>query len=292
MTTPVLQPNMGAPSHPAAASQQPGAALEQITIASRIPEFWPDQPRVWFVRLESTINQQRLSDLARYDLVITKLNKEIIGQVTDILVKPPDTNKYEMLKERLLTIFEESASRQVQKLIGEMELGDQRPSQLLRRMRNLAQERVPDETLTVLWQSHLPTAIKAVLAVADAKDLDVLAKIADKVLENTSMGAVQVAETTENPGKAANGTDALLGQLAKINLRLSNLERGRSRQKNRSGYDSRASSRNSRSQSRSGSDRKSGNWLCFYHFRYRERAVKCVEPCNWKGEKVNKQPEN
>ncbi|KAL4718548.1 hypothetical protein ACJJTC_006432 [Scirpophaga incertulas] len=102
-------------------------AVDQITIASRIPEFC---------------------------------------QVTDILIKPPENDKYKAQKERLLTLFEESASWQVQKLIGEMELGHQRPSQLLRRMRNLAQEKVPDDTLKVLWQSHLPTTVKGILAVS------------------------------------------------------------------------------------------------------------------------------
>lgn len=41
----------------------------------------------------------------QYDhLVIAKLGKELITQVTDILVTPPKTGKYDALKTRLLAI--------------------------------------------------------------------------------------------------------------------------------------------------------------------------------------------
>ncbi|GBP85257.1 Retrovirus-related Pol polyprotein from transposon 412 [Eumeta japonica] len=76
-------------------------------------------------------------------------------------------------------------SRQLQKLLSEVELGDQRPSRLLRRMRDLVRTKIPDNTLRVMWTGHLPTAVRAVLAVSDTKDLDNLAAVADKIIENT-----------------------------------------------------------------------------------------------------------
>ncbi|KAJ8729096.1 hypothetical protein PYW08_000677 [Mythimna loreyi] len=98
-------------------------ALASITVASRIPEFWADQTRLWFVRFEATVENQKLSDAAKQDLVITKLSKTAIEQVSDLLLAPPETRKYKTLKERLLEVFEESESRRLLKLIGEMELG-------------------------------------------------------------------------------------------------------------------------------------------------------------------------
>ncbi|CAG4973871.1 unnamed protein product [Colias eurytheme] len=64
-----------------------------------------------------------------------------------------------------------------------MELGDQKPSQLTRKMQDLALGRVTTETLLVLCQNLLPPAIRAVLAVSDSKSEDILASIADKVME-------------------------------------------------------------------------------------------------------------
>ncbi|XP_075990309.1 uncharacterized protein LOC142985957 [Anticarsia gemmatalis] len=146
--------------------------MAQITVASRIPEFWTDQPRLWFVQMDAILAPQKLSDEARYNLAITKLGKDVISQLTDYLLKPPNTKKYEGLKERLLTIFEETQTRRLQKLIGEMELGDQRPSQLLTKMTDLARGKISSETLRILWQGHLPESVRAVLTVADTTELE------------------------------------------------------------------------------------------------------------------------
>lgn len=51
-----------------------------------------------------------------------------------------------------------------------MELGDQRPSQLLRRMRDLARDKIPDETFRIMWQGHLSSSVRAGLAVSEVKE--------------------------------------------------------------------------------------------------------------------------
>lgn len=129
------------------------------------PEFWVEQSRLWFVQFEAAVDSQKLSDAAKQNLVVTKLNKSAIQQVSDLLLTPPETKKYQTLKDRLLQVFEESETRQFQKLLSEMELGTQKPSQLLRRMRDLARGKIPDQTLKIMWNSHLPSSVQAVLAV-------------------------------------------------------------------------------------------------------------------------------
>lgn len=117
-------------------------------------------------------------------MVIAKLSKDAIAQVTDFLAKPPDKNRYNALKEKLLQVFEES--RKLYKLIGEMELGDQGPSQLLTKMTDLARGKVNEDTLSLLWKRHLPMWVRAVLTVSETNDLAQLTKLADQVLEYTS----------------------------------------------------------------------------------------------------------
>ncbi|KAJ8733515.1 hypothetical protein PYW08_001813 [Mythimna loreyi] len=268
-------------------------ALASITVASRIPEFWTDQTRLWFVQFEAAVENQRLSDAAKQNLVVTKLSKDAIQQVSDLLLAPPENRKYQTLKERLLQVFEESETKKLQKLLREMDLGEQKPSQLLRRMRDLAGGKMPNDTLKLMWQSHLPTAVRAILTVTDSENLDTLAVIADKVLENTGTNDAQIAVVNAAATAAPAGTAGSAGrpseeseirkiraEVARINVRLQQLERGRPRER-------RDTDRRPRSVSRSSSTpgkRKTANWLCFYHFRYRENATKCVKPCNWSGE--------
>lgn len=112
------------------------------------------------------------------------------------MATPPIAQKYKVLKSRLLDIYEESETKRVQKLIGDTQLGDQKPSQLLRRMQGLAGDRMSKETLLVLWQNHLPTAMRTVLAATSIDDADKLAAIADKIMETSR--PVEVAAVTQH----------------------------------------------------------------------------------------------
>lgn len=264
--------------------------ISSIAVTARIPEFWQDQPRLWFIQAEAVLQTQRTSEDAKYHLVIAKLGKEVITQVTDILVSPPATGKYETLKSRLLAIYEETQGRQIQKLIGEMELGDQKPSQLLRRMRDLARDKVSDETLTILWRNHLPTTVRGVLAVSDTKDLNTLATIADKVMETTKpLNAVSQVDqrallTAEKQPQTTGEINELVEEIRSLNARISRMEndRGRSRSRFQSNQHRNRSMSRGRSNSVNRRTPESPNWLCSYHFRYKHRAYKCVEPCNWR----------
>lgn len=82
-----------------------------------------------------------MSDLNKFQVVISKLPKDIICQLTDLLINPPNTNKYEAIKQILLTIHEERETKTIQKFISEMDL-DQKPSQLLQKMRDLARGKI------------------------------------------------------------------------------------------------------------------------------------------------------
>jgi hypothetical protein len=78
--------------------------LSAISLAARIPDFWQDQPRLWFLQVEAILAQQKAGDLANYNMVIAKLGKDAVRQVADILQDPPADKKYEALKTRLLSV--------------------------------------------------------------------------------------------------------------------------------------------------------------------------------------------
>jgi len=255
----------------------PPAEVMSISLASRIPEFWMDQPRVWFIRVEAILAPQKMGDDSKFDLVVSKLPKEVIMQLTDFLTKPPETGKFLAIKTKLLTLFEDSKNRQIEKLIGEMELGDQKPSQLLQRMRSLAHEKIPDDTLRVLWQSHLPATMRAVLVASACKDLDTLAMIADNVAEATRSNHISAITQTSREQSKNSDIASISAQLAKMNARITTMERSRSRTRQQGNF--------YRHPSRSKSRRRnpeSPDWLCKYHFRYRQRAHRCEPPCAWK----------
>ncbi|XP_047532108.1 uncharacterized protein LOC125067493 [Vanessa atalanta] len=243
--------------------------LAVVTVSSRIPEFWCDQPRLWFVQCEAILVPQKLS---RFNLVVTKLGKEVIQQVSDILLKPPDVKKYDTLKERLLKVYEESEIRQFQKLLSEMELGDQKPSQLLRRMRDLAREKISDETLRIMWQGHLPPSVRGVLAVSEVRDLENLAAIADKVMETTrplQFAEVQAKSSSSTNASTSSDTAFIIAELAKLSLKIRNIEKQRNRREKYRGHRSR-----SRSASRIRNTMQNNpEWLCFYQISSQSKKM-------------------
>ncbi|XP_049872667.1 uncharacterized protein LOC126371427 [Pectinophora gossypiella] len=263
----------------------PVEPLAVISISNRIANFWTDQPRAWFVHAESTLLPQNTSDEVKYNVILSKLDKETITQITDLISSPPATGKYTALKNRLLQIYEESESRQLQKLIGEMELGDQKPSHLLRRMRQLAKDKVPDTTLMILWQNLLPSWVRGVLTVVEEKDLSKLAELADKMLETSRAAQVEsVGASTSTAPPLSSDAAMIVAEIAKLNIRMTDLERSRPRFRHQGGrgrrdFRGRSGSRRSNSRRR---NENNPNWLCHFHFRYRERATRCEEPCAWK----------
>jgi hypothetical protein len=276
------------------AEGQENATLATITVASRVPDFWADQPRLWFVQFEAVVESQRLTEAAKQNLVVAKLNKTAIQQVSDLLLAPPAERKYQTLKERLLQVFEESETRQFQKLLGEMELGSQKPSQLLRRMKDLARGKIPDATLQIMWNSHLPPGVQAVLAVTQETDLANLANVADKVLEATRPVDIAEVATSKSEEKAQGSIPTEIASIvARLSIEVAELRRSRDTQRKNPDR-GRSSSGNRRfERPRSSSRNQRGpNWLCFYHYRFRERAAKCVQPCSWKKPKAQQPAEN
>ncbi|CAK1588179.1 unnamed protein product [Parnassius mnemosyne] len=128
-----------------------------ISLSLRISPFWRDKPRLWFVSFEAATNDLKKSQAQLAQMVIAQLEKQDIEQISDLLYNPPASDQYNSLKDRLIFAYEESNSRQLQKLLSEIELGDQKPTQLLRRMRTLARDKVPDSKLRLMWARKCTT---------------------------------------------------------------------------------------------------------------------------------------
>lgn len=280
--------------------------IATIGLASRIPPFWTDMPKMWFLRFESVLGPQHQGEQVKYDLVVSKLGKEELTQVSDLISSPPDQGRYTALKTRLLRVFQASAEAQFHKLVSEMELGQQRPSQLLAKMNELAKNSGAEgDTLKNLWLARLPAWVRAILATnkADAK-LEDLAEMADKVLDNLRNGELLAVETNSARSSSSTPTAAevnveLLTQMKTMALELKTLRSEVNTINNRRPYNGgRRWMRNrSRSRPRSRTPQRtprSEDWLCWYHFRYREASRRCESPCNWKktSSTNNNKPEN
>lgn len=102
----------------------------------KLSTFWRNRPKLWFAYLEKEIAAYRIrSDEIKYSTIIRHLDEQMIFAVADILEQPPETDKYNKLKNALIERFSDSLEKQLRILLKEMELGDRTPSTLLREKR-------------------------------------------------------------------------------------------------------------------------------------------------------------
>lgn len=270
-------------------TSKPEAENAAISLHSRLPAFWREDVALWFGQVESVIASAKLSDEQKYHLVVSVLDRADLKQISDILRRPPEAgSKYITLKKRLISVYEESETSQLQKLLSGLELGDMKPTQLLRKMRDLGESMIPDDALKVLWMNQLPQQIRAVLAVSSESSLDVLATMADKMWEQIEHRFVAAVSPPRAP--ASSQLDALTKQVEQLTLEIAEL-RGRSARNYRRPFHrrgrSRSHSRNrphdsrSRNYSPTRKHRTPDNpdWECRFHYRYGDKSTRCESPC-------------
>ncbi|GFR22830.1 uncharacterized protein TNCT_120861 [Trichonephila clavata] len=89
-------------------------------------------------------------DQTKFNIVLSALDEHILDFIEDILSNPPTENKYIALKSALLSRLTDFEEAKLKKLLGNLQLGDCRPSDLLRQMESLAGSKISEEFLKTL----------------------------------------------------------------------------------------------------------------------------------------------
>ena len=152
----------------------------------KLPPFWPSDPDVWFAQVEAQFSSRGITaQKTKYDYVVASLSPEFATEVRDLILNVP-TQHYDTLKQQLIARTAVPEQRRLQNLFHSVELGDRRPTQLLRRMQQLLGDSAATSgpLLRELFLQRLPPNVRMVLASSsDTKSLDKLATLADKVLD-------------------------------------------------------------------------------------------------------------
>lgn len=246
--------------------------VQAISTSTKIAEFWKDSPSLWFCHFEAIITSQKLGDESKFHLALTKLAKEEIQQVRDIILSPPEEQKYNTLKARLINCYEESEEKKFQRLFTDLEIGDQKPSQLLRKIKELGGNQINEATTRLVWLRQLPPSVTSILAVCKDETMEQLAQTADRIYENSSKQHIAAVSKVDDP------VTQLAAEFAEMRADIATLKFSNSRQNNRQRF----YRRTSYSQRRSPSPFRRNSNLCFYHTTYGSKARKCEKPCSWK----------
>ncbi|UYV69629.1 hypothetical protein LAZ67_7000033 [Cordylochernes scorpioides] len=214
----------------------------------KAPEFWPNDPELWFITLESQFLLNKPSPITNDDTKFSYL----------ISLLPPSTA--------------------IEQLLTQEELGDRLPSQLLRHLRQLIGESkaVSDTTLKMLWMQRLPKNIQIILTTQEQASLNSLADLADRVTEITSSPSSSTSTLEKELA-------SLRAEISALKIDLNKKEERIPRSRSRSSSSSRKSSPNSYRKYN-----PNGSW-CWYHFRFKHHARKCISPCTFNKKAKNQQ---
>lgn len=245
-------------------------------VAVKPPPFWKADPTLWFAQLEAQFAISSITqDDTKFYCVASAIEPEILHAVRDIILTPPANDKYITLKTRLIEQHAESEQSKIRRLLQGMELGDERPSQLLSRMRSLAGTTVGEPLLKSLWLARLPTQVQSILAALN-ENLTQLATTADKIHELNPCYAVNSTSTQQNSASQSVLEQQILA-LTKQVQELSSIVHERSRSRSR--YEN--SRGRNRSHSRGRRYKEPTDDMCFYHTNFGSKAKKCSPGCKY-----------
>lgn len=240
--------------------QQPEPQQHIARIAIKPVPFFKDEPDLYFIQLEAQFSNASITtDQTKYNHAIANFDPKYLQKVTDLLRSPPADNKYTTFKTRILKEFSDSQDRKFHRLIQDCVLGDDKPSQLLKRMKDLANNAINDDALKSMWIQRLPESVRAVISVAPG-DATQWAELADKMMEVTNFPTIAAVK---NP---------LFDEIAALRKEIAEL---------RSEHRSRKETKHDEKKDRSRSKSKSQIGFCYFHHRFGSNARKCNDPCTF-----------
>lgn len=287
------------PSRVPAPPVQGGLPATEAHLSLRLPPYWAHDPQLWFAQADAQFSARNVtSQTTKYAYVVGALPADTAAEIRDILLNPPRDNPYDTLKTELIARTAMSSQRRLQQLLTNEQLGDQKPTQLLRRMRALAGDAALDTPLLQeLFLQRLPPEARRILVAAGSIPLEDVAKLADRILETSPANSTTIASLAQPapaPGPGLGLSDihatlaAMTSSLQGLNAAVTNLTalvaststRGRS--PTPAGQRDRYGRRSTRRRSASPAQ-PDDSPFCWYHYTFGARAQKCKPPCNWPG---------
>ena len=93
--------------------------------------FWPSDPELWFTQVEAQFTVKNITlQCTKFAHVVAALSPEAATEFRDLILTPPSTNPFDVLKAILTERASLSKRRKIQQLLHAEELGDRKPSQL------------------------------------------------------------------------------------------------------------------------------------------------------------------
>ena len=223
-----------------------------------------------------------VQDSTKYDYIVGSLSPETAGEIRELLMDPTEGDKYQDIKRALLKQIQMSDQKRLQELLSKEDLGDRKPTQILRSMKQLVGDTVFDpKMMRALFIQKLPAAAQSIMvSAADEVELMVLAEMADKIVDVTTPQINKVAfsdRATNQPSEIS-----MLREVRQLRQMMTSMSMRGQAPQHRSPSRGRSPYRRQRDVNK--------HPLCWYHHRFGDKSTKCESPCNYDPKNLKRSP--
>ncbi len=96
-------PSTADSSPPSTSNTTSNVAITTNSVTIKIPPFWPSDPELWFAQVEAQFAIKQITvQNTKYSHVVAALSPEAATEVRDLILNPPETNLYDVLKKSLI----------------------------------------------------------------------------------------------------------------------------------------------------------------------------------------------
>ncbi|XP_036343606.1 uncharacterized protein LOC118752857 [Rhagoletis pomonella] len=191
----------------------------------------------------------------------------------------PQSDRFEYVKLKIIEHFDDIEQRRLNRLLSELPLGDNKPSELYFEMKRVAGSTIGESAWKSLWTKRLPAFAQPVVA-ASSGTASEFRKIADSIIDAVTPQHVHRVES--GGSSVINQLRTSIEDLGKRLDRFSVRSRSRNRQQSTNNFRPESSSRPDVQGSKPGSSASSANYQCWYHQKYGTNARKCRSPCRYR----------
>ncbi|XP_043279300.1 uncharacterized protein [Venturia canescens] len=253
----------------------------------KLPPFWKANPAIWFGLIENSFQLNGITDdTIQYRHVLLHLDNDTLPAVSDLLSTPPAESKYVTIKNRILTMYAETAETKLRRLLRGIEFTNEKPSMILQQIKNQAGGQLNDPALRTLFFEHLPEHVRAILAINEDQDLTKVAAQADKIVEVANNFATPTTSfNTNSQVMAASHQDlakpkakekqSMQDQIDKLSAQMKEIASTLNKLVQQNGN-------RSRSRSKSRARIPANSPTCYYHQKFGDNARRCQAPCDFK----------
>ena len=264
----------------------------------QLPSFSRDLES-WLVHTQAYLaTRTDVQDQQAFGAYIAALPTDVIALVRDVALSPPEHKKCDALIAALKKLYARPDD-EIYKDIQHTELGDDRPSELFRRMTTLntqAKVKLPKELLRSIHLSKMPDALHLHLeALAADKNDEQYCSLADRLYQRHRTGQ----ESTYNASSSINtqcsdklvnsvsekGSDNLgasdISAVSEHSASDQSVQQLRQEIADMKKLLSQVLVEKGRHQPSSNPNPRQDTGHCWYHTRFGDKALRCTQPCSW-----------